>query len=110
LLYELQSNRDASLSSPSGNTGQALIDEIMLERRKELYAEGLTDFNDKRRLQMSWSRDENHPESFRFSFESNDYRLFFPIPQEEIDANPNIGPEDQNPTSAGDNWPAVKSE
>jgi hypothetical protein len=36
LLYELQSNRDASLSSPSGNTGQALIDEIMLERRKDV--------------------------------------------------------------------------
>jgi hypothetical protein len=110
VLYELQKNRDADLAAPSGNTGQALIDEIMLERRKELYAEGLTDFADKRRLEQAWARDENHPASFRFTFKSNDYRLFFPIPLEEIDANNKINQEDQNPTTDGGAWPPVRDE
>ena len=104
LLVELQTNRDPEATA-SGNTGQALIDEIMLERRKELYAEGLADFPDKRRLQEAWARDENHPATFRFSFEQNDYRLFMLIPQDEIDANPALGDDDQNPSSDGDAWP-----
>ena len=105
LLYELQSNRDPALTAPSGNTGEALVEEILLERRKELYAEGLADFPDKRRLQLAWARDENHPEAFRFSFNQNDYRLFFLLPQEEIDANPALTAADQNPDSEGGTWP-----
>ena len=38
MLYELQLDRDPNAVA-SGNTGQALIDEILLERRKELYGE-----------------------------------------------------------------------
>ena len=104
LLFELQSNRDPQATA-SGNTGQALIDEIMLERRKELYAEGLADFVDKRRLQEAWARDSNHPATFRFSFEQNDYRLFMLIPQDEIDANPALTDDDQNPSDEGEAWP-----
>jgi len=108
LLYQLQSNRDPALSGPSGNTGQALIDEIMLERRKELYAEGLADFPDKRRLQQAWSRDTGHPEAFRFSFTQNDYKFFMLLPLSEIDANDQINQEDQNPNSEGGTWPESK--
>ncbi|MFP4089807.1 MAG: RagB/SusD family nutrient uptake outer membrane protein [Cyclobacteriaceae bacterium] len=105
LLYTLQSNRDPELTSASGNTGQALIDEIMLERRKELYGEGLADFPDKRRLQQAWERDENHPSAFRFSFEPNDYKFFMLIPQGEIDANEALTEADQNPDSNETPWP-----
>ena len=38
LLYELQKNRDVN-AIPSGNIGELLIDEILVERRKELYGE-----------------------------------------------------------------------
>lgn len=105
LLFELQSNRDPSLTAPSGNTGEVLIDEILLERRKELYAEGLADFVDNRRLQQAWARDENHPEAFRFTFNQNDYRHYFLVPQDEIDANPVLTADDQNPDSEGGDWP-----
>ncbi|WP_224997625.1 RagB/SusD family nutrient uptake outer membrane protein [Cesiribacter sp. SM1] len=108
LLFELQSNRDPMFTTPSGNTGDALIEEILLERRKELYAEGLADFPDYRRLQMGWSRDASHPAAFRFALEPNDYRFFLLIPQAEIDANPAINEEDQNPNAPGDTWPAAK--
>lgn len=109
LLYQLQSNRDPALTAPSSNTGQALIDEIMLERRKELYAEGLADFPDKRRLQQAWQRDENHPEAFRFSFEQNDFKFFMLLPLSEIDANDAIDQEDQNPNNNEDPWPQPES-
>ncbi|MEK6477359.1 RagB/SusD family nutrient uptake outer membrane protein [Catalinimonas sp. 4WD22] len=109
LLYQLQSNRDPALTAPSGNTGQTLIDEIMLERRKELYAEGLADFPDKRRLQQAWQRDENHPEAFRFAFEQNDFKFFMLLPLSEIDANEAIDQEDQNPNSNEAPWPQPES-
>ncbi|MEO0333100.1 MAG: RagB/SusD family nutrient uptake outer membrane protein, partial [Bacteroidota bacterium] len=111
LLFELQSNRDPAVTAASGNTGQALIDEIMLERRKELYAEGLADFPDNRRLQQAWARDDNHPNpAFRFTFTQNDYRHFFLIPQDEIDANPALENDDQNPDSEGAPWPQPSNE
>ena len=104
LLFELQSNRDPALTAASGATGQALIDEIMLERRKELYAEGLADFEDKRRLQQAWVRDENHKD-FAFTFVQNDYKFFMLVPQDEIDANPALTDADQNPVDEGGSWP-----
>lgn len=110
LLFELQSNRNPALTAPSGNTGQDLIDEILLERRKELYAEGLADFVDNRRLQKAWARDENHPEAFRFVFSENNYRHFYLLPQEEIDANPALTSDDQNPDSESGNWPQPGSD
>ena len=38
MLFSLQLNRDPN-SKASGNTGEALIEEILIERRKELYGE-----------------------------------------------------------------------
>ena len=55
LLFDLQSNRDANATA-SGNTGQALIDEILLERRKELYCEIGVEWLDAKRLQQGITR------------------------------------------------------
>jgi len=96
LLFQLQSNRDPSASA-SGNTGTSLIDEIMLERRKELYGEGGPDFIDRRRLGLGLTRDDNHPAPFRFTLDVADKRYIYPIPQAEIDSNPEISESDQNP-------------
>lgn len=94
LLFELQSNRDENAVA-SGNTGQALIEEILLERRKELYGEGGPDYIDFRRLGLGFTRDENH--TVPISLESGDSRYIYPIPQAELDSNDEINESDQNP-------------
>ena len=94
LLFALQSDRDAAATA-SGNTGTALIDEIMLERRKELYGEGGPDFIDNRRLGLGLTRDANH--TIPITLASGDPRYNYPIPQAEIDSNPEINEDDQNP-------------
>ena len=44
LLYDLNTTRDPGYVK-SGNTGQALIDEIILYRRIELFGEGVASFD-----------------------------------------------------------------
>jgi hypothetical protein len=95
LLFTVQKNRDP-MAVQSNNTGAALIDEILLERRKELYGELGIDFLDIKRRQLPLERTGNHPAAYRFSFEPNDNRLILKIPQNELDTNDNIGPNDQN--------------
>lgn len=87
LLYKLQKNRDAN-AIESSNTGNALLEEILKERRKELYGEIGVEWFDAKRLQRGITRDNVH--RVLVSLESNDKRFFLKIPQEEIDANPNI--------------------
>jgi len=94
LLHELQSNRDSDVPA-SGNTGTDLIDEIMLERRKELYGEGGPDFIDRRRLGLGLTRDSIH--TTIINLDVADRRYIYPIPQAEIDSNPEISESDQNP-------------
>jgi len=80
----------------SGNTGQALIDEIILERRKELYAEGHAYF-DLQRLQKDLVRTPaggHYADPLDIPF--NDFRRLSPIPQFELDANEVIR-DQQNP-------------
>ena len=89
LLFELQSNRDASATA-SGNTGQALIDEILLERRKELYCEIGVEWFDAKRLGKGITRTGNHRVKGNASLAPNDKRFFLKVPQREIDANDNI--------------------
>jgi hypothetical protein len=97
VLFELQSNRDPA-AVQSGNTGPALIDEILLERRKELYGELGIDWLDAKRLQMPIDRtNSNHPAPNNYFIPADDPVFNYKIPQTEIQANPNIGPEDQNP-------------
>ena len=87
LLYELQLNRDP-LAVKSSNTGSALYEEILIERRKELYAEIGVEWFDAKRLRRGIARTGNHR---LFSpLAPDDKKFFLKIPQKEIDANENI--------------------
>ncbi len=96
VLFELQSNRDPG-AVKSGNTGSALIDEILVERRKELYGEIGISYLDIKRKQMPLVRTGNHPEAYKFDFPTNSENFILRIPQREIDSNLNISESDQNP-------------
>lgn len=95
-LFAIQSRADVN-AVRSGNTGQALIDEVLLERRKELYAEGHR-YYDLQRLQLDLVRttEGGHWSSVSGVIPFNDFRRISPIPQIELDANPIIRGE-QNP-------------
>lgn len=88
LLYALQLNRDPN-AVKSSNTGNALYEEILVERRKELYAEFGVEWFDAKRLRRGIPRTGNHrlPNS---DLEPDDKKFFLKVPQKEIDANDNI--------------------
>ena len=87
VLFQLQQNRDPSAVA-SGKTGQALIDEILLERRKELYGELGIDFLDAKRLQLPIDRsNSNHPAPNNYVIPADDPRFVLKIPQQEMQAN-----------------------
>ena len=89
LLFQLQSNRDVN-AVISGNTGQALMDEILVERRKELYGELGVSFNDAKRKRINLVRGDSHLPEYRFNIAPDDDRLILDVPQTEINANPNV--------------------
>ncbi|HZE84916.1 MAG TPA: RagB/SusD family nutrient uptake outer membrane protein, partial [Puia sp.] len=97
ILFALQSNRDPA-AVKSGNTGQALINEILLERRKELYGELGIDWLDAKRLQLPIDRTtSNHPPPYNYVIPVNDPRFALKIPQTELQANKSLRAGDQNP-------------
>ena len=75
-------------ASAIASTGTALFEDIITERRKELAFEGER-FNDLQRLKRGISRSTNYPSSAR-SIEYGNFRRILPIPQVEMDANPNM--------------------
>lgn len=98
VLYQLVSVRDAGYTL-STNTGQALIDEILLQRRIELWGEGFGWF-DIKRTKGSISRTypgTNHVAFGLFDFGPTDSKFLFQIPEGEINNNPDINAVDQNP-------------
>jgi len=96
VLLALQQNRDPS-AAPSGNTGQALIDEILWERRKELYGELGIDWLDAKRLQLPIDRTTtNHPVPYDYIIPANDPTFELKIPQTELQANKSMTAGDQN--------------
>ncbi|MDX5436352.1 MAG: RagB/SusD family nutrient uptake outer membrane protein, partial [Pontibacter sp.] len=97
LLLELRRNRytDATLVLPSLNIGNALLEEIYVERRKELYGEGFALF-DIKRLQKPLVRGGNHTAKVGTTPANSDL-FIHQIPQIEMDNNPNIPDSDQNP-------------
>jgi hypothetical protein len=86
LLFELQKNRDVN-AIPSGNIGESLIDEILVERRKELYGEMGVEWYDAKRLRLGISRTGNHRIKSAADLQPDDKKFFLKIPQKEIDAN-----------------------
>lgn len=96
VLYEITSERDPGYVL-STNSGQALIDEIILQKRIEMWLEGSAWF-DLKRLGQGLTRDysgTNHPAYGRFNYPVGSSKFLFMIPQSEIDANEEIGA--QNP-------------
>lgn len=87
LLFALQKERDPN-ATMSANTGQALLDEILLERRKELYGEIGVEWFDAKRYRKAIIRDNVHRIVKNVPADSE--LFFLKIPQKEIDANPNI--------------------
>jgi starch-binding outer membrane protein, SusD/RagB family len=90
-LNALMANRDPGF--PYTSSGPALLNAIVLERRKELAFEGdrLYDMN---RLQLAINRIADPGaiplNSNQLSISFPDYRRIAPIPQAEINANPKI--------------------
>lgn len=94
-LYVVQARANPAIAK-SQLTGQALIDEILIERRRELFGEGFR-WNDIKRRLNSFVREGDHWVNFNFSSIDDDYyRLTYPIPQSEIDANSVLSQSDQN--------------
>lgn len=93
LLFEIQQRAD-QMAVKSVATGDALVHEILLERRKELYGEGLASVLDLKRKNLPLLREGNQVHG---GFESGSNRLVWQIPLKEIDANDNISESDQNP-------------
>lgn len=93
VLYEITKARDNSYAK-SSKSGNDLIDEIVLQKRIELWGEGFAYF-DLKRLKKGVIRDyvgTNHPVYGRFNIPTGDNRFLFMIPQAEVDANPSILP------------------
>jgi len=105
LLNELQSMRGAN---PTSASGDELIEAILLERRKELYGEGLEWF-DLIRNQKPLLREGDHAsygghDNNVFPLAAHSWRFIYQIPNTEIVNNPNMSSEiwpagDQNPFS-----------
>lgn len=89
LLFQLQSDRDPN-AVMSANTGEDLLNEILLERRKELYAELGVEWFDAKRLRRGITRTNNHLVMSEADLMPDDKKFYLKIPQSEIDANPFI--------------------
>jgi hypothetical protein len=92
VLFDLVSTRDPNYVR-SSNTGQALIDEVMIQRRIELWGEGFRYYDLKRLAQPLDRTGANHSTQATgglFEMQPDDDRWTFLIPQSELDANPNI--------------------
>ncbi len=77
----------AGATELSGLTGQALIDAVLLERRRELFAEGHRVFDITRNQQDMVRTDCTSP-TCTVTFPNE--RFILPLPQEETDVNDNI--------------------
>lgn len=77
-------------------SGVALRDAILEERRKELLFEGFRLY-DLARHGIEFGDIDVDSRNKHGVIKPGDYRLAFPIPRHEMDANRALGPEDQNP-------------
>ncbi len=98
LLTELRTQRYLDPPADSPNSGEALVEEILLERRIELWGEGFS-WLDMKRTKKGLNRGPSHDVSicriYTLPPESDAFQ--FQIPVAEIESNDNIGELDQNP-------------
>ena len=94
VLGELMANRQ-----PSWQKRTVALDDILLQRRIELWGEGFAYF-DLKRLNRGFERDyqgTNHvPGTYTFNLEAQDPRWTYQIPDREIQENTHISKADQN--------------
>lgn len=92
VLFQFVTVRDSGYTK-STRTGQALIDEIMIQRRVELWGEGFR-FYDLKRLNLPLNRNgANHVASVinsKFTEAAGTNNWEFRIPISELNANPNM--------------------
>lgn len=88
-----RSNSDATALVPLTTTGSALLTAILNERRKELAFEGHRLF-DLTRNKLSFTKIRRGGIAIEVTYPNN--KTILPIPQRELDANPNIRGQ-QNP-------------
>ncbi len=94
-LQDIQSNANAELFAGSD---AELLEAIRLERRKELVGEGFRLFDIIRRGEIIERTNYWGPKEYaKIDPTLEDSKVYFPIPQKVIDANPKISPEEQNP-------------
>ncbi|HWK06016.1 MAG TPA: RagB/SusD family nutrient uptake outer membrane protein [Puia sp.] len=91
-LNMVAQKRDLSFAGWN-DTGAQVLEDILIERRKELAFEG-SRFWDLVRLQRSWTKIGNQSPMVTISVSPGNIGLIFPIPVTELNANPNIK---QNP-------------
>jgi len=91
VLWQLQDQRRAARSTGSGS---ALIDEILVERRKELYGEGFAWF-DLIRNQRPVHREGDHP--LKPEIPARSWLFILQIPTNEFNSNTSLTAADQNP-------------
>ncbi|MEO6489033.1 MAG: RagB/SusD family nutrient uptake outer membrane protein [Ferruginibacter sp.] len=102
VLEELIQTRDP-LYSAASFSGSALVDEILLQRRIELWGEGFS-LMDIKRLNQGLNRPTGAGNHGAPNFNPGplttgamDPRFLFRIPKRELDNNENMTPADQNP-------------
>jgi hypothetical protein len=93
-LSELNSFVATRHSSTYSSSGNALLEDILFERQLEFYGEGMR-FMDLKRNEMDIEEGTNYISVSGLTY-PDDYYVF-PIPQDEIDDNPSLSDEDQNP-------------
>ncbi|MCI1779108.1 MAG: RagB/SusD family nutrient uptake outer membrane protein [Bacteroidales bacterium] len=100
-LKDLNTKRDPSYNISDNLSGEALLNEVKTSRLKELIGEGFR-FTDLKRWGDGFTRTKAQDESIIASpatdltISSDNFRFLLPIPQDEIDANPQIKNQ-QNP-------------
>ncbi|MEE4001330.1 RagB/SusD family nutrient uptake outer membrane protein [Tenacibaculum sp. FZY0031] len=93
-LKALVERRVPDASYIDGLTGQALLDEIYLQTRIELWGEGKS-FLAMKRFKATTSRGANHLSFVGEAIPYNDERMQFEIPLDEIQNNPFISNQNQ---------------
>lgn len=95
VLYVLQKQRDPNAVRSTAATQADLINEILVERRKELYAEIGVEYFDLKRYQRGLVR--NGIQWSLLNIPATDNRWRWQIPQTEMDSNKSLTAADQNP-------------
>lgn len=87
VLYTVAHQRDPEYAK-SAKTGNDLVEEVLLQRRMELWGEGFR-FLDLKRMNLPLHRGANHDSSVSVQMDvpAGDIKWQFLIPQDEIDSN-----------------------